>query len=312
MSNFYRVLCPVDLSDNSLAAIKLATTIAKESNSKLVFMYVSPLWLPDEIYMADRFVVDTMEDDLKRLEKLRPSDASVGFEHIIENGNAGPEIVRMTEQCDTVVMSTHGYGAFMRLMMGGVAQYIMRNAKCPVVMFRSGKVSLAQGTPDKIEKQFVTELMLPATPVFADDKMATILACLEKARESAAPVVDERGKCIGILTDTDIVRYRELLQRFAAKDETVLEAMFEVNQYGQRRPENVDFHQVKRHMSSPAITVDNTETIYHAAEVFHADPSIHHLIVIDENQHPVGILKPASCEPRDSVKATENSATAKN
>lgn len=298
MPRYHRLLCPVDLSENSFAAIELATTVAKANNCKITFLYVSPLWLADEVYMSAPHVLDTMDVDLERLKKLKPTDDSIEFEHLIENGNAGPEVVKLSKHSDFVVMSTHGYGALMRLLMGGVAHYVLRNAKCPVVLFGNRKEAEVKTPGGKINNYYVTERMISISPIHEEDDMDSVLTKLQRARETAAPVVDAGGKCIGILTQTDIDQYLKLIERFEAKDETVLPEMFEVDPYGQRRKGNVDFHRVRRHMSRPAITVFNNETLDNAGEAFKADPSIHHLVVVDEDEHPVGILCQNDCQTR--------------
>ena len=57
--------------------------------------------------------------------------------HFIE-GKPGPEIVRFAhdQKADFLVMGTHGYKGFQRLLMGSVAEYILRHANCPVVTMK--------------------------------------------------------------------------------------------------------------------------------------------------------------------------------
>ena len=51
-----------------------------------------------------------------------------------------------------------------------------------------------------------------------------------------------------------------------------------------------DFNQVRRHMTAPAITISNRETLNTAREMFQHNPAIHHLVVVDQHEQPVGIL----------------------
>jgi len=54
--------------------------------------------------------------------------------HFLE-GRPGPEIVRFAHdhEADFLVMGTHGYKGFQRMLMGSVAEYILRHADCPVL-----------------------------------------------------------------------------------------------------------------------------------------------------------------------------------
>ncbi len=309
MSHYEKILCPVDLSANSLAAVELATTIAKQHNAKLIFAYVCSEWLPDDSLLGSEFLETVITEDRETLSQIKPSDDTVAYEHLFLQGNPGPEIVQAAKSCDLVVLSTHGDSAIVRLLVGSVAHYVMRHASCPVVTFRQPKNSETKPEEPKTEKQktprktkktpFVTKFMHPASPVHDFDSLEQVVSELQNAGDTAAPVVDEFGVCIGILTKTDIEKYHELKQRFENHDETVLDEMFEIDEFGQRRPTNYDFDQVKRHMTSPVITICSNETCQTANELFLGNPSIHHLVVVDESDRAVGIVEPkdlAKCE----------------
>jgi CBS domain-containing protein len=98
------------------------------------------------------------------------------------------------------------------------------------------------------------------------------------------------GICIGILTETDIQRYFELQARFDQGDATVVDEMFEADAYGQRRVNREEFDQVHRHMSSPPVTISNLQPRQAALEWFENHPDMHHLIVVDESNRPVGVI----------------------
>lgn len=295
MSKFNRILCPVDLSENSLEAIELATTVAAANNAKIVFLYIAPQWLPEESSLGSEFVEQETQDERREFESIKPS-ADVPYEHVFRHGNAGPEVVKEAKRCDMVVMSTHGYGGVLRLLMGSVAQYTMRNANCPVILLKKQESKQAKGEGRQSSRQFATDIMRQVSGIHDYDNMDEVIDELDKENATAAPVVDIEGKAIGILTETDIARYKSLLERFHAKDESVVKEIFEVDQYGHVRVGNRDFDQVKRHMSSPVVTILNTESISRAAEMFEADQAIHHLIVVDENDRPLGVLQSEDCK----------------
>ncbi len=307
MNGIERILCPVDLSDNSLAAIELATSLAKHYDAVLVFIYVAPQWLPDESMLGTEYIEAVIADDKKSLEQLRPAQESIRFEHQFSQGNPGPQIVRAAEDCDLIVMSTHGQSGVLRLLMGSVAEYVIRHASCPVLTVKNPKAKLnAANKPEsKVARQrFATEAMHHVNPIQGFEKITDVVAELDRANQTAAPVVDERGKCIGILTTTDIARYRELQKRYEEHDESVIDEIFETDKYGQRRATNLDFDQVRRHMTSPVITVSNQDSCRQARELFAKNPTIHHLVVLDAEEHPIGLLDTKDVGSDEDVSST--------
>ena len=303
MPEFKKILCPVDLSENSLAAINLATLIAKQQDATLKFLYVAPQWLPEEAMFGADYIRETVDEDKKLFLDLKPTDSSVIYEHEFVYGNPSPEIVKAAKTCDLVVMSTHGRSGILRMLMGSVAQYVMRHASCPVVSFRNSKT---EGTTERKERQpqhFVTDVMRQVQPIQGFENMEDVIAEMNRAKDTAAPVVNEMGACIGILTNSDIAKYRELQTRYEQRDETVIDEIFETDEFGQRRAGNCDFHQVHRHMTSPVITISNKQSCQQAREKFQQHNEIHHLVVVDDRENPVGILGKADlseCETESS------------
>lgn len=293
MSKFNRILCPIDLSENSSGAIELATMLAKQNNAQVTFCYVAADWKPSLSSGLQEYAKQVIEENKTLLFGTRPSDDSVGFDHQFIRGNAGPEIVRASKNADVVVLSTHGRTGIARLIMGSVAKYVLRYAKCPVYLVKGVEIQEEDPTNDKESSKsniFVTEVMHHVPPVHAFETMESVLKSLNKARETAAPVIDGSGNCIGILTKTDIERFHRLQRRYEDKDETVINEMFEVDKYGQRRCGNYNFDQVERHMTKEVISVQDTDSVEDADRLFEANPTIHHLVVLDEEKHAVGIV----------------------
>jgi len=292
MTEFKNILCPVDLSENSLAAIDLATSLAKQSGAKLDFIYVAPQWLPEEAMFGSEYIRETVAEEKSEFLQIRPSDSEVEFDHLFVNGNPGPEIVRAAASHDLVVICTHGRSGLFRLLMGSVAHYVLRHAVCPVISYRasSKKHAAPAQNQEREPKHFVSELMHHVTPIHGYEKMDVVIAELEKAKQTAAPVVDEMGNCLGILTVSDINKYRDLQQRYEKRDASVVDEIFEVDEFGQRRAGASTFDQVHRHMTSPVVTITNSQSCRKAQELFDSNKDIHHLVVVDETQRPIGIV----------------------
>jgi universal stress protein A len=293
MTEFKSILCPVDLSENSLAAVELATSLAKQSGAKLDFIYVAPQWLPEEAMFGSEYIRETVAEEKSEFLKIRPTSSEVEFDHLFVNGNPGPEIVRATASHDLVVICTHGRSGLFRILMGSVAQYVLRHAACPVITYRasSKKRSIPTGHQESEPKHFVSDLMHHITPIHGYEKMDVVTSELEKAKQTAAPVVDEMGNCLGILTESDIKKYRDLQQRYENRDESVVDEIFEVDEYGQRRAGACTFDQVHRHMTSPVISISSSGSCQKAQKLFDSNKNIHHLVVVDEQERPIGIVK---------------------
>jgi nucleotide-binding universal stress UspA family protein/predicted transcriptional regulator len=285
-----KVLFPVDLSANSLAALELAGVMARQHDAMLSFIHVAPPRLPQEAMIGSDEERSMVKEDMEAFLQLRPADPETDHEHIYLQGNPGPEIVKASAGGDLLVMATHGHGALLRLLMGSVAQYVLRHARCPVILYKDTPREREIADKPRNEERFVTGIMHHVRSVHDFEKMPDVLAELSRARETAAPVVDDSGYCIGILTQSDIDHYRQLQKRCREQDESVIEEIFETNEFGQRRTANPGFDQVRRHMTSPVITITDNQSIEAARQMLARYPGIHHLVVVDEENRPVGII----------------------
>jgi nucleotide-binding universal stress UspA family protein len=79
------------------------------------------------------------------LEAVKPKDASVPFTHRLTMGDPAGEIVRIAEdeKADMIVLGTHGRTGVTRLLMGSVAEVVVRRAPCPVLVYRETPARLA-------------------------------------------------------------------------------------------------------------------------------------------------------------------------
>jgi nucleotide-binding universal stress UspA family protein len=85
--------------------------------------------------------IPTPEDirrDVGRLKSVQPTTEGVACEHHHLTGDAAAEIVRFAKenQIDLVVMGTHGRRGVTRLLMGSVAEAVVRQAPCPVMTIK--------------------------------------------------------------------------------------------------------------------------------------------------------------------------------
>jgi nucleotide-binding universal stress UspA family protein len=141
-----RILCPVDFSGFARRALHHAVAIAKWYGSTVEVMHVASIGLPPAAFapgLAPSVVevaVLTPEDRKRLLEDLarfaeHERHPSVATEHLLAEGDPAREILRRTEEVpiDLVVLGTHGRSGFDRLVLGSVAEKVVRKARCPVL-----------------------------------------------------------------------------------------------------------------------------------------------------------------------------------
>lgn len=134
-----KIFFPTDFSPASEAAMPLALSLAKDRGATLVIVHVEE---PPAAYGGGEMfytVPDvTTENNQKRLEALAPKDAGVPYELRLVTGSPAATLVRMAEEedADLIVMGTHGRTGLMRVLMGSVAEAVVRRAKCPVLTLR--------------------------------------------------------------------------------------------------------------------------------------------------------------------------------
>jgi nucleotide-binding universal stress UspA family protein/CBS domain-containing protein len=306
------------MSENGKSGIELATGIAQQNHAKIVFIHVATQWIPQETLLDSEYVRNAVEADQQKFLAIRPTNDTIEYEHLFVFGNPGPEIIRASRTCDLIVLSTHGHTGLMRILIGSVAQYVMRHATVPVITYKNAaetssspvkntavdaNENRSQDTsnmnPSETKNadlaesgspRFVTELMHHVAPIRSYEKMEDVIPELAQANQTSAPVINEIGCCQGILTQSDICQYHELKKRFEARDETVIDEIFETDEFGQRRAGNWDFDRVHRHMTSPVVTISNDAKVQTAQKLLESQTTIHHLVVIDDENHPIGIL----------------------
>ncbi len=150
MSTFEKILVPVDFSESSKAALEHAAFLATELGSSIEVMHVvePPDFVPLDTALAGvgtgampqtlgEIARQQAEKDVAELidgvdrTKLKAIDASVrtGYAHEI--------IVDEAEKHDLVVMGTHGRTGLAHLVMGSVAERVVRRCKSPVLTVKA-------------------------------------------------------------------------------------------------------------------------------------------------------------------------------
>jgi nucleotide-binding universal stress UspA family protein len=146
MLKIRNILYPTDFSDNSKEALKYATHLAELYNSQLHIVHVA--LGPNVVitYSMTRYTPEVMMQRERRslektLSKLPPKKLGTprSVIHRVVEGIPVPEIHRYIKgnQIDMVVMGTHGHTGFKHLVLGSVAENVVRESKVPVLTVHS-------------------------------------------------------------------------------------------------------------------------------------------------------------------------------
>jgi nucleotide-binding universal stress UspA family protein len=139
------ILVPTDFSGTSDAALHYATQMALTLGARLYLMHV-PGKTGEHFeanYPLGQFESATRERlssflTKEELERLRP-------EYALRVGAPAEEIVFYAELCDVdlIIMGTHGRSGIAHVLMGSVAEQVVRAAPCPVLLVRAPKHAAA-------------------------------------------------------------------------------------------------------------------------------------------------------------------------
>ena len=133
------ILHPTDFSDYSDYAFGIASDLARQHGAKLLVVHVVETLGPENVTYGE--AVSELEPEGYRLhlqEQLRrhvPAPEGVTIEYLLVAGEPASEIERVARErsCDLIVMGMHGWTGLHRLLMGSIAEQVIRRVPCPVL-----------------------------------------------------------------------------------------------------------------------------------------------------------------------------------
>jgi nucleotide-binding universal stress UspA family protein len=140
--NVKRILFPTDFSQYNDRALSLASTLAAESGATLYIVHVDEMRDVTAAMGEAGYLMASAADDrweLKaQLENVVPTVPTVNCEHHYLRGSPVVEILAFAEDedIDLIVMASHGRTGLPRLLMGSIAEGVMRKAHCPVLVVK--------------------------------------------------------------------------------------------------------------------------------------------------------------------------------
>jgi nucleotide-binding universal stress UspA family protein len=134
----HTILFPTDFSENTRHAFSLACSLARDCGARIVVLHVTPPPLSHERLEADRDPEEYYGVLWKALRQIHAADENVPVEHRLEEGEPATQILRVAKETKAglIVMGTHGRTGLGRLLLGSVAEWVLRQAPCPVLTVR--------------------------------------------------------------------------------------------------------------------------------------------------------------------------------
>lgn len=163
MLPIHTILVPADFSDGSAFAFRMAQALARDYGARIVVAHV--VEPPHAMGVEGVLVYQpeiSWESLRQRLVERYAARAATQVEHIVVEGNPADEIVRLAEDyhADVIVIGTHGRTGLPRLIMGSVAEQVLRRASCPVATIKHPAPATARAPKGQDE--------VPATPAGAN------------------------------------------------------------------------------------------------------------------------------------------------
>ncbi len=143
MVTLKKILCPVDHSECSYLALKYAISLALKDEAKLYLMHVIDSRLYDtEMYKFSPYKLNEIDESKIRTDLMKslPEGKTdvLEVETIVVKGVPFNEIINAATEIsvDIIVIGTHGRTGISHVMLGSVAENIVRKAPCPVLTVR--------------------------------------------------------------------------------------------------------------------------------------------------------------------------------
>ena len=136
------ICVPVDFSETSSAALNYAKALAEAFSARLHLVHVQVNWVPEgDFPISLQFYVGLEEAARKQLAAQLTQAEQEKYQarlELVSGVSEFVEIVRYAreQKIDLLVLGTHGRGPIAHMLMGSVAEKVVRKAPCPVLTVR--------------------------------------------------------------------------------------------------------------------------------------------------------------------------------
>ena len=147
MSRFRKILVPIDFSDHSAAALDLAIDLARTTGAKLHLLHCYPVdpgaISPYGIVLPEGFDRDVRDAAGKQLARWsdKAGAAKVPVEQHLSPMFPAEVIVQLADElgADLIVMGTRGLAGLRHVLLGSIAERVLRTAHCPVLTVKASE-----------------------------------------------------------------------------------------------------------------------------------------------------------------------------
>jgi nucleotide-binding universal stress UspA family protein len=135
-----KILLPVDFSERASHAVRFAVPVAEHFHSEIVLLHVLPPYYEfGSVELGSAILSDLIVERRRSATKLVQEFLSAELRHLpvqrlLLEGDPAHEIVECArrEQAGLIMLPTHGYGPFRRMLLGSVTAKVLHDADCPV------------------------------------------------------------------------------------------------------------------------------------------------------------------------------------
>lgn len=127
-----KILCPIDFSEFNQIANGIASDIASICGASIVYLAVADQGPDDYTFAIER----TIEKAMVQLSEFHPTADDIEHAHEVRVSNLTAQAIvefANSNDVDLIVLATHGRSGWKRILMGSVAESILRTSRCPVL-----------------------------------------------------------------------------------------------------------------------------------------------------------------------------------
>lgn len=141
MPNSFSILVPIDFSEASKEALKRAAQLARHHNALMTLLHVETGLVPCYDEQLGVLEPNRMMQLMKIQAMVSNEDATFTLRNVVTYGDPATEILACarTNNTDLIVMGIKGRSAISSLLLGSVAETVLRQASCPVLLVKGAE-----------------------------------------------------------------------------------------------------------------------------------------------------------------------------
>jgi nucleotide-binding universal stress UspA family protein/predicted transcriptional regulator len=280
-----RLLVPLDGSELAERALDLTKAVAPDGATVVLARVVVPVerLVPGAgapgTYLDPSATEQAVAEAQAYLQRLAATldPARFTVQAVVRTGRAADELLAVAHdaQATLLVLSTHGRTGPQRLLLGSVADEVVRRAETAVFLVSARALAARVASPYTVRDLMTRDV----AAVSADEPMVSVLRKLLRRRVSGAPVLDDAGKLVGVVSAHDLLAWEQRLIDLLAKQPEL-----SPDEYARR----IATTTAGQLMTHPPVIIEESASLAAAIHLF-ADRKLRRLPVVRDGQL-VGML----------------------